>query len=91
MPPAPLAPEQAGIKIEVYRQYERKPYLPLTIGSMAVAGECILYASPDSMYAKTPELLHGATTSPDSASPPLFTSAAAPVPVIITPAGPCRT
>ncbi len=63
MAPAGPEPYRAGIRIEIYRQCERKPYSPVTVGRMAVAGEFILYASPDSTYARTKELLDGAGTS----------------------------
>jgi phosphatidylserine/phosphatidylglycerophosphate/cardiolipin synthase-like enzyme len=47
----------------VSRQCRLKPYTPVEIEKLAVHGECILYASPDSTYARTRQLLDNAQTS----------------------------
>ena len=64
MSPAGSVPPHAGIGIEmVPRQCKLKPYKPVEIEKLAIAGEFILYASPDSTYARTRQLLDDAKTS----------------------------
>jgi len=64
MSPAGSVPPHAGIGIEmVPRQCKLKPYNPLEIENLAITGEFILYASPDSTYARTRQLLDNAKTS----------------------------
>ena len=64
MSPAGSVPPHAGIGIEmVPRQCKLKPYNPVEIEKLAIAGEFILYASPDSTYARTRQLLDNAKIS----------------------------
>jgi phosphatidylserine/phosphatidylglycerophosphate/cardiolipin synthase-like enzyme len=64
MSPAAPVPLRAGIGIEmVPRQCKLKPYQPVEIEKLAVSGDFILYASPDSTYARTRQLLDNAKTS----------------------------